>query len=829
MEQWNRNKALLVSLLAGAAIGLAPARAQDRPPPSSPAASQPSLEVYEGRPIRRLVLGVPTGGEPERPGELPYRRLDSTLEPLARNQIRLVEGAPFSQRVVADDVKRLNAIMQFKDVETRVQLLSDGTVNLYYLVTPQAIVTAVEAVGNTEITDEDLRKLVEILVGTPVDRFQLDRACRRIEELYRSKGYYMVEVSVDAAQLEETGIVLFRIREGEQLAVTKITFEGNKSYRDSVLRREIETTEAWLLNRGRLDDDQLDSDVQTIIRFYRNRGYLEARADRIVRPSPNGREAAVTFVIDEGPIYLLRDVRCVFIGADDDGEGEGDRSSGVIDQAQVRALAQIKPGDVYAQRKINDSIESVRVAYGTLGYTDVDVQRRELRVPGTNEVELLLIIREGRPYRTGYIEVVGNEITKKSVVLRHAAVRPDRPLSPVDVEQTELRLQDANLFAPRSIKVTPQRPDPADPGFRDVLIEVAETNTGSFQFGAEIGSDGGLSGRISLAQRNFDITDTPDSWSEFWSGRAFRGGGQTFQILLQPGTLFQNYQVSLFDPAVRESDYSASGTLFFRTADYNEFREQRVGARFSVGRRFGTRWTGSIPLRLEEVGIYDLSPDSSVDAFEVAGKNFITGLGVSMRRSTIDEAFRPSRGTVLDFGAEQIGALGGDFTFTAFRAEHVAYFTIDEDYLGRKTVLSLTTRAGYLTGGTSSVPIYERLYLGGQSFRGFRFRAVSPKGIRKDTGTEGSDSVGGTWMFFFGPQVAFPLYSDILGGVAFLDTGTVTNSIGFEKYRVSAGIGLRIYVRMLSPAPLAFDFAVPVTRESTDSKRLFTFKIDIPL
>ena len=50
--------------------------------------------------------------------------------------------------------------------------------------------------------------------------------------------------------------------------------------------------------------------------------------------------------------------------------------------------------------------------------------------------------------------------------------------------------------------------------YRDVLVEVKETNTGSLSFGAAVTSDAGLLGQVSLRQRNFDITDFPDSWGE---------------------------------------------------------------------------------------------------------------------------------------------------------------------------------------------------------------------------------------------------------------------------------------------------------------------------
>ena len=282
------------------------------------------------------------------------------------------------------------------------------------------------------------------------------------------------------------------------------------------------------------------------------------------------------------------------------------------------------------------------------------------------------------------------------------------------------------------------------------------------------------------------------------------------------------------DPYFRESDYSLSTAVYLDNADYSEYNETRFGAKASIGRRFGKRWTVSVPARIEGIKLEDIPVDGPRDAYDVADQKFLSGVGLSARRSSLDSPYVPTQGSVFEAGVEQIGAAGGDFTYTSFRAEHRIYIPLSEDYLSRRTTLSLTTKAAYITGGNSSVPLYERLYMGGQSMRGFAFRSVSPKGIRNDNGQQGTSPVGGTFSFFFGPELRVPLYEDLLSGVAFIDTGTVTDGIGFSPYRVSVGLGLRINIRQLSPAPLAFDFGFPIKKGPGDRKRLFTFNIDVP-
>jgi hypothetical protein len=67
-----------------------------------------------------------------------------------------------------------------------------------------------------------------------------------------------------------------------------------------------------------------------------------------------------------------------------------------------------------------------------------------------------------------------------------------------------------------------------------------------------------------------------------------------------------------------------------------------------------------------------------------------------------------------------------------------------------------------------------------------------------------------------------------LAGVAFIDSGTVTDEVGFDQYRVSVGIGLRLYIPQFGPAPLAFDFAVPLMKQDTDETQVFSFSAEIP-
>lgn len=823
-------RAAIVAVLAGTALSGASALAQPlksddtpRAPVTQPAAPAPApataaaLDAFADRPVRNVRLVGLVRTDPQ----------------LAQNQVRTRAGQPLSPETVRADVIRLNRLGRFKELNARIQPLNDGSVEVIYQFAETPIVQAVDIVGNRQIPNSEIQPYIDLLRDTPIDEFQLGAARSAIEKVYRDKGYFQATVTVDEKELQN-GVVLFRVAEGERVRVTDIRFEGNASFEPRLLAPSVKTTTAGIFETGPVDNEQLDRDVAALIEFYRNRGYLDVRADRQVIFSPNGREAIVKFIINEGPLYTLRSVIAELPGEDKLRSGQGPT---VFSVQQIAGLMEIKAGDVFAVDKVRRSLDAIRNAYLQMGYVDVQISNFELRDTDKPVVDLLLVLNEGRPFKTGMIQIKGNDTTQDKIAIRELDIKPERPLDlstervipgRPPVTRAEQRISDTRLFAPGSVKLTIQPENPAEPGYRDLLLEVQETNTGSLSFGASVNSDAGVNGLISLRQRNFDIADAPDSFGELLAGRAFRGAGQDFNITLAPGTQLQEYGIGLTDPNLLDSDYSGSIGASYRQREFSEYDEDRLRLRLGFGRRFGERWAGNVLVRLENIKIDNIDSDAPNDLFEVEGDSALTGIGFQLTRTTVDARFRPSKGSRLQFEVERVGVLGGDYDFTRLGASHVVFFPVYESFLGYKTVLSFKTEANYIPEGQDHVPTFERLFLGGTSFRGFNFRQISPKGIRHDTGQIGDDPIGGVWSFFTGVEVNQPIWQDVLAVVGFIDTGTVSDKLTFSEYRVSAGLGLRIYVPAIGPVPLAFDFGFPVVKEDGDRERVFSFSFDLP-
>lgn len=857
---WRHPAAL--ALAAGWALAWVPpspaawlAPVSEMPDAGDVADDQPDPSVLENRPIRAVRFVEP---DPNADDPAAVRPLEGSIAQLVRNQVRLVPGGLYLGATAQADVRRISRLGRFSRAETRVALLEDGSVEVSYVLWPEPVIRDVQVVGNERVSTTDIAEVVGPLLGTTADRFQLDRAVRQIEDLYRAKGFARANIEYDLSELDDTGVILFRVTEAERIRVTDIRFEGNESFKPGEIKAQIKTSVAGIFNKGVLDEERLNEDVAAIAKFYRDRGYIDVEVDRLPpQISPDGKEAIVTFVIREGPQYTFRNVQVLYpesvrevfdtreaaLDAAAPGEevvpvGAGRYAvfhAAPYSSAQIAGIMELKTGAVFDTVKVSRSMRQIEVAFGKLGYVNVTegsgrFDRRELRDPDApGKVDLLLTFRPGEPVRTGEVKIVGNELTDQKVIRRGIQVRPDRPLDSTAVERSQVALTRSGLFDNQANppRLTIQPEDPSFPGYRDILAEVRETNTGAFNIGGVISSDSGLTGRLSYVQRNFDVTDTPDSLGEFFTGRSFRGGGQTFRAEALPGTEVQTFLISLSEPSLFESDYSGSVQASFRRRQFSQFDEERATLRLTAGRRFGQRWVGQTSLRVENVELSDIDEESPTDIFEDEGSNFITGLSFQLSRSTLDHPFTPGRGMRTAIALEQVGIFGGDYQFTKLRLENVVFVTLEQDFFERNTTLSLTTEAAWIPQGQSSTPVFERLYRGGRTFRGFDYRAIAPIGIRQDNGEQSDDTVGGTFEFFAGLEYTKPILGDTVAGILFLDTGTVTDEIGFSEYRVSAGFGIRL-ITPLSPAPIAMDFGFPILSEGPDAERVFTFTIDVP-
>lgn len=740
-----------------------------------------------------------------------------------RNNLRIAAGQPFDAKVVKADVSTLYRLGRFGQVTADATILPDGSVEVGYTVEEQQIVDSIDFAGNYVITDQELRKAVPLATGAPRDDFLLEQSVFRIKELYKGRGNYLVEVKVDETKIDQ-GLILFQIIEGPRVRIKEIEFVGNEAFPAEQLEAQLKTKPwVFLFRKGELDEDLLVEDVATVDRFYKDRGYVDVRVDRRIELSNDQREAKIVFVVSEGRQYRLRDVVI---------KGEQGAPPRVMTREQVGNLAIIQRGDPFQRNLIEKTKQAIEQAYQVMGFIDARVADNWVRVGEEPEVDLLLSIREGGSFSTGLVDVQGNYVTRDKVIRRLVRFQPGRPMDGREIKNTATRLERSGLF--RDPRVTPQAPDEEDKGVRDILVEIKEKQTGSVNFGVGAGTDSGLFGEISLKQQNFDLADYPRSADEFFGGRAFRGAGQTFNLSVAPGIEVSNYNASIGDPHLLDSDWGGNAGLNYRTRFYDQWKEERATAIFGISTRIGDFWSFSANPRMEMVTLTDFDSSTPVEVWEQRGPSYNSAIMAQLTRTEVDNPQRPGRGSQIEMQAGYHGVFGGDYYYPQVGINLTQFFTTYEDFLGRKQILRLRTQCSYIF--SDNAPVYERWYLGGRTLRGFAFRTVSPKSnqsIGDDPpstfySNPSNNPIGGNFLFFAGAQYEVPVIGEFLAVVAFVDSGTVNNDGWLSEYRVGAGLGTRIYIPQFGQAPIALDFAFPVMKQQNDEEQIFSFTIDLP-
>lgn len=753
--------------------------------------------------------------------EVRIEGLDTTPAQLVKNTIRTAAGKPYRQATVTEDIQRLTFLGRFDTVVAKIEDNGDGSINVIYNVTEQSSLLAMRFVGAKRFDSEQLQTLVLLRPGDPIDKSLIDRGTRAIELAYAEKGHFAASVSYDEKTLKEKSELVYQITEGPRVRVTELRYEGNQVFTDEQLSSEVgQDTYYWPFIAGFMDRTQLDLDVAALRKFYRDRGYLNAQVGRRIELSPRQNRAIVTFEVNEGKQHTVRDIKVRFTK---DGAPFKDQ---LMSEDQIRMVLSLVKGGVYSDDRLAESQEAVRMWYGEIGFINTRVQINRVFDPNQAKVDVVVEIDEGiGPTIVDDIIIIGLDRTDQRVLLRRVrGLEPGRPVNLRGLEQTRSLVRESAWFSNGTITALGDE----DELYRTFLIEAEEKNTGSFSIGAGISSDSGVFGAISLEQRNFDIRDWPESMDEFLAQRAFLGAGQTFNISLAPGNDISNYSIGFREPYLFETDYFFDINLSAFEAVREDFDEGRIGIRTGFGRRLGDVWTGSVRFRYEQIDITDIETDAPVDVFAVAGKSDLSSVGFNLTRSTTDSNITPSRGSRLRLGLSQFGSLGGDYDFTRITGGYSQFWTLDKDFLGRKTILSLRIDSGYIPQDTSDVPLFERFYSGGRDFRGFGFRGVGPRGIRNDTLTLGEEPVGGRFEFISRLQYEVPVYSQFVRWAFFTDQGTIQDEFGFDQWRVAVGTGVRLKIPFFGQAPIAIDFGFPILEEEGDDTQILSFSIELP-
>ncbi len=671
--------------------------------------------------------------------------------------------------------------------------------------TGRIIIKSIEFEGNRKYKDKTLAKKLGFEKGSYLDPILLETGRISVVEFYQKKGFAQVEVVLDKTGQTE-GKIVYTVVEGPRLKIRSVRFEGNELLKTGDLKNTIKTdTRSWLLWPAYYKEEKVAADVEKLRKIYYERGFLDHQIE--ARGTTD-----ITFVIEEGPIYTVRNI--ILTG------------NSHFDEATLLEGLELESGGTYYHRKAEAQVRKIRKLYGENGFVDAEISQSPVFIQGDHIVDVEFRIVEGKQFRIGRVDIIGNEQTQDKVVRR---ILDEYDFSPGELYnadkapkqgggQLERYVQAMTLS--EQVIIKPVKPTDGADDRRDAQVDIKEGLTGMINPGVAIGSDSGIIGQLLWEQRNFDIHDYPESFGEFITMNAFKGAGQTLRVSLEPGTVVSYYSVAFTEPYLNDKPTSLNvgGSSWERWLESHD--EKRAKGYFGFENRYKNRWRASLGFRAENVNVGDLDLDAPQEIRDVRGDNFLTGVKFGIGRDLTDDRYNPSSGNTFNVSYEQVT---GDEDFGILEGSRTEYWTLYQDLADRKTVLAFK-----LLGATtfSDAPPFEKFYGGGTGkygMRGFDYRGVSTRGLQTNVlFPERKDPIGSDWIFLANTEVVVPLVGENIGLLAFLDSGTVDTG----HYRASVGTGIQIIIpQLLGPMPMRFELAWPFMKDDDDERRVFSFRM----
>ena len=710
-------------------------------------------------------------------------------------QMRTRVGQPYSDQVVEQDVEALYKTGSILNVRIFAQPEGDG-VKVIVSVQTRSIVREIVIDGAERIKAKKLRKEIKLKLNQPINEQQLEEARQKIIEIYQAHGFTDVSAQFRVDAIDEkrgTSRVVFTINEGAKGAVRQIRFEGNEHFSERVLRKQMKTRGKTLISffdkSGRLDEVQLEQDLDKVREWYQDHGYIDVEIKNVRKERSHNGPLILTIVVAEGPQYHVG--KLIISGEK------------VAQEDKIRALLKMKEGSVYSPKALHDDAKAVADAYGSGGYVDL-VILPEGTPAGPARIDVHYKIEEGDRSFLERVNIVGNTRTKDKVIRREVLIAPGDVFNTVRVDTTKKRLENLGYFS--KVETYPEDTDVA--GRKDLTILVQEKRTGSLSFGAGFSTIDSLVGFVELTQGNFDLMNWP----------AFTGAGQKFRLRIQYGTQRKDFVLNLTEPYFLDRKLSLSGQLFYTEANYlsSVYDQRNYGFSIEARKPINAFMYASLGYRLQDIDIYNVSSAASAPIKAQKGSFVESEVFTSLVFDRRDNPLLTRRGQRVSLSPYLAGGfLGGDTQIYGWDLEASQYFPFKWD-----TILLFNGEIATVNqwGSGSDVPIFDRLYLGGSNnLRGFDFRDVGPK-------DQFGEPLGGKSMARLTVEFTVPIVAKARAAI-FYDTGFVhSDAWDFGTSHVASDIG--VGVRLDLPiGPLRIDYGIPLQKDGNTGSGKFNFNV----
>jgi len=682
-------------------------------------------------------------------------------------------------------IKRLYDTRFFSDISTS---FSNGVLKINVKENP--IIDSIIIEGEqAEKYKKAILKMLALKEKSSYIESDINQDVQTVKNFYKFLGYYTAEVTAYIQELgddKNTINLIYSIEKGVRNKISKVYFIGDKGKaRDKRLRDVITSAEArfWkvLSKNIYLNPDRIELDKRLLKNYFLNLGYYNVEVLSSSVELKNESNVELTFSINAGQRFRIKklstDIAPVF-----------DKTIFKNLSSEFNKFA----GEYYSPFKIQKILKTIEqiIDSNRLQF----VQHSVSETLDKDGIDIVFKIFEGRKIQIERVNIIGNTVTNDSVIRSELLVDEGDPYSDVKVEQSISRLKARNIFKKVEYKLN----DGSSKDLKVMEIKVEEKPTGEIAAGAGIGTEG-TSFSFSLKENNYLGKGLGVDASLGATEHSLRGG------------------ISIEDPNFRNSGNLVWGGFTNTKTDRPDSGYENTLTKFDLGTKFehftNLYVSPNITLAFDDLKVTDTASSSMK---KQAGNFTELKFGYGIEKDNRDRSFMPTSGSLVSF--HQGLPLYSDQASIYNSFYYTKYHLFTENVIG-----ALKFYGANVIAIEDDVRLSNRLHIPSRRLRGFESHKVGPK--------DGVDYVGGNFATALNFEAALPnllpesTQTDI--GI-FMDMGNLW-SVDYDSsindsngIRSSVGISSNVYTPI---GPLSFVFALPMTKESTDTTQTFKFQI----
>ena len=637
-------------------------------------------------------------------------------------------------------------------------------------------------------TQEEILNLRILKPKSSFDESLLKKDRDKIYDTLLNLGYYFAKVETKIEKLENNKInLIYNVNLGEKSKIRKISFIGDKIYKDKKLKNIIVSEEYkfWKFISGKkfLNENIIELDKRLLKNFYLNKGYHDVQINSSFAKMVEDNNFELIYNINANEKFYFDNIE-LQLNNDFD-------LNNFNDVVEYFKDLRGEPYSIYRIRTIINKIENIALSEQ---FESVKVIPIEKIV--SNKINLKFKIEDSEKFYVEKINIFGNNITQENVIRNQFKIDEGDPFNEILYNKTINNIKSLGFFKSTSAEIV----NGIDEKSKIINISVEEKATGEISLGAGTGTSG--------ATVAFGVKENN-----------FLGKGINLDTIasITEETIKGEFYVK--NPNFKNSDKSIYAGIEAVEIDRSTafgYKTNKTG--FSFGTEF--EYLDDLNLGIGFTNFYEkISTDGSASALQKTqdGNYWDTFLKLDFDYDKRNQKFQTTDGFKSVYSLDL--PLVSD-TNTLVNSYHYNYYT--ELYEENITNASFFVKtANSITG--DNIKLSERLFIPGRKLRGFERGKIGPK--------DGEDYIGGNFVTAANISSTIPQLLNNLQEVDFIMFFDAANVWGVDynsainddgKFRSSIGLG----IDWMTPiGPLNFTFAQPITKEPSDKTETFRFNL----